>query len=249
MDIHWAQIMFTVLAALSAGVLAITAGTALLGMGGKVQLPGATISVASLLLGGIASLAYLGHPERAFGVFANLRSSVTEGAIALVGALLIAVAYLVKVKRKSEIGKILPVISILFPVGMMEALSRFYYMPDRPVWIGILLFFTCLVLAGLLGTSTVYLLARFLNDSLRVRRVCGWGALLTFVIGAALIFGSFKVLNPQPGGGNGHGESPGFAEQSSPGGGQQSSPSHNETGGNGSDGSGVGETPSFLEQH
>jgi DMSO reductase anchor subunit len=234
----WAQILFTVLAALSAGVLAITAGAALCGKGNRLQQPGAIITVASLLLGGVASLSYLGHPERIFAVFANLASALTQGTIALALSLAVAVTYLVKVRRHSQVSRSFAAVSVICAVAMMVVLSRFYIMPDRPALTGILLLASSFALAGFLGSFTVFILVLFGKESSRVRSGFALCAVLTFVACAVLLVGASRammVVPPLPGGGNGVGgaAAPVFLEHNSNGGGS---------------GYGEGGTPAFLDQ-
>jgi uncharacterized membrane protein YgcG len=132
---------------------------------------------------------------------------------------------------------------------MMLVLSRFYYMPDRPLWYGALFACTALFLAAFLGSAVVYFLSMALHEKNIVSQSCRWSAAVTCAIAVVLSFESFKVLRMASAAGIESGSQTGSGFQ---GGSSNSTGSGSKNGtDNGSgkgDDSGYGTTPSFLQE-
>ena len=107
MELQWPLIVFTTLVAWSAGLFGTQALMAVFGVGKKAQVPAWVCSAVLLAAGGIAVFFHLEHWERIFNGFGHLTSGITQELIAIVVLAVVAVAYLV-LMRKSDDGASVP---------------------------------------------------------------------------------------------------------------------------------------------
>ena len=107
MELQWPLILFTTLVAWSAGLFGTQALMAVFGVGKKAQVPAWVCSAVLLAAGGIAVFFHLEHWERIFNGFGHLTSGITQELIAIVVLAVVAVAYLV-LMRKSDDGASVP---------------------------------------------------------------------------------------------------------------------------------------------
>ena len=99
MELQWPLILFTTLVAWSAGLFGTQALLAAGGHAKKAQMPAWVASAVLLAAGGIAVFFHLEHWERIFNGFGHLTSGITQELIAIVALAVVAVAYLVMMRR------------------------------------------------------------------------------------------------------------------------------------------------------
>lgn len=136
MELQWPLIIFTTLVAWSAGLFATQCALALKGEGAKVQMSAWITSAVLLVVGGVAVFFHLEHWERIFNGFGHLTSGITQELIAIVVLAVVAVVYLVFL-RKSEDGKMpawICVVGIAVAAVLVIVMAHSYIMAARPAW-------------------------------------------------------------------------------------------------------------------
>ena len=162
MELQWPLILFTTLVAWSAGLFGTQALMAVFGVGKKAQVPAWVVSAVLLAAGGIAVFFHLEHWERIFNGFGHLTSGITQELIAIVVLAVVAVAYLV-LMRKSDDGASVPKwlawLSVALSVALVAIMAHSYTMAARPAWDSILWILYVLGNACVLGPATFALLS------------------------------------------------------------------------------------------
>ena len=162
MELQWPLILFTTLVAWSAGLFGTQALMAVLGVGKKAQVPAWVASAVLLAAGGIAVFFHLEHWERIFNGFGHLTSGITQELIAIVVLAVVAVAYLV-LMRKSDDGASVPKwlawVSVALSVVLVAVMAHSYTMAARPAWDSVLWILYVLGNACVLGPATFLLLS------------------------------------------------------------------------------------------
>ena len=161
MELQWPLILFTTLVAWSAGLFGTQALMAVFGVGKRAQVPAWVASAVLLAAGGIAVFFHLEHWERIFNGFGHLTSGITQELIAIVVLAVVAVAYLVML-RKSEDGasapKWLAWTSVALSVVLVAVMAHSYTMAARPAWDSVLWILYVLGNACVLGPATFRLI-------------------------------------------------------------------------------------------
>ena len=163
MELQWPLIIFTTLVAWSAGLFGTQALMAAFGTGKRAQVPAWICSAVLLAAGGIAVFFHLEHWERIFNGFGHLTSGITQELIAIVVLAVVAVAYLV-LMRKSDDGASVPKwlawASVALSVALVAVMAHSYTMAARPAWDSVLWILYVLGNACVLGPATFRLLRR-----------------------------------------------------------------------------------------
>lgn len=157
MEIQWQLICFTLLICLGSGTFAVTGLLAVLGKAEEIRLPALALSLASMLVGGVASLFHVRHWERMFNGFGHLSSGITQEIIGLALVVIAIVIYFI-VSRKGTTPKWAGWMAIAVSVIMIAAMSHSYVMPSRPLWDNPLLYvyyFANFILFGGLAVAVI----------------------------------------------------------------------------------------------
>ena len=160
MELQWPLIVFTTLVAWSAGLFGTQALMAVFGVGKRAQVPAWVASAVLLAAGGIAVFFHLEHWERIFNGFGHLTSGITQELIAIVVLAVVAVAYLV-LMRKSDDGASVPKwlawVAVALSVVLVAVMAHSYTMAARPAWDSVLWILYVLGNACVLGPATFLL--------------------------------------------------------------------------------------------
>ncbi|MFR2247053.1 MAG: dimethyl sulfoxide reductase anchor subunit family protein [Eggerthella lenta] len=160
MELQWPLILFTTLVAWSAGLFGTQALMAVFGVGKRAQVPAWVASAVLLAAGGIAVFFHLEHWERIFNGFGHLTSGITQELIAIVVLAVVAVAYLV-LMRKSDDGASVPKwlawVAVALSVVLVAVMAHSYTMAARPAWDSVLWILYVLGNACVLGPATFLL--------------------------------------------------------------------------------------------
>ena len=160
MELQWPLILFTTLVAWSAGLFGTQALMAVFGVGKRAQVPAWVASAVLLAAGGIAVFFHLEHWERIFNGFGHLTSGITQELIAIVVLAVVAVAYLV-LMRKSDDGASVPKwlawVAVALSVVLVAVMAHSYTMAARPAWDSALWILYVLGNACVLGPATFLL--------------------------------------------------------------------------------------------
>lgn len=182
MELQWPLIAFTTLVAWSAGIFGTQALMSLGDHAKKSQTAAWVASAALLAIGGIAVFFHLEHWERIFNGFGHLTSGITQELIAIVVLAVIAVAYLVimrKSKDGSSVPKWLASISIAMCVVLVAVMAHSYTMAARPAWDSVLWILYVLGNACVLGPCTMAAIMAVREDDLKA-------ITLPTIVGAAI---------------------------------------------------------------
>ena len=160
MELQWPLILFTTLVAWSAGLFGTQALMAVFGVGKRAQVPAWVASAVLLAAGGIAVFFHLERWERIFNGFGHLTSGITQELIAIVVLAVVAVAYLV-LMRKSDDGASVPKwlawVAVALSVVLVAVMAHSYTMAARPAWDSVLWILYVLGNACVLGPATFLL--------------------------------------------------------------------------------------------
>ena len=160
MELQWPLILFTTLVAWSAGLFGTQALMAVFGVVKRAQVPAWVASAVLLAAGGIAVFFHLEHWERIFNGFGHLTSGITQELIAIVVLAVVAVAYLV-LMRKSDDGASVPKwlawVAVALSVVLVAVMAHSYTMAARPALDSVLWILYVLGNACVLGPATFLL--------------------------------------------------------------------------------------------
>jgi anaerobic dimethyl sulfoxide reductase subunit C (anchor subunit) len=157
MEVQWQLIFFTLLVCLGSGTFATCGLLAIFGKDAEIRLPALVVSLAAMIIGGIASLFHVQHWERMFNGFGHLASGITQEIIGLALVCIAIVVYFV-VSRKGKTPKWAGWMAIVISIIMIIAMAHSYVLPSRPLWDSPLLYVYYLANFILLGGLTVALL-------------------------------------------------------------------------------------------
>ena len=130
MELQWPLILFTTLLAWSAGLFATQCIYALRGTGAKAQMPAWIVSAVLLVVGGIAVFFHLEHWERIFNGFGHITSGITQELIAIVVLAVVAVIYLVYLrKNEGAAPKWIAIVGIVVSVVLLSRSSPSWVRP------------------------------------------------------------------------------------------------------------------------
>ena len=185
MELQWPLILFTTLVAWSAGLFGTQALLAAGGHAKKSQTPAWVASAVLLAAGGIAVFFHLEHWERIFNGFGHLTSGITQELIAVVALAVVAVAYLI-VMRRSDDGATVPKwlcwASVAVCAVLVAVMAHSYTMAARPAWDSVLWILYVLGNACALGPCTMALIMAAAGDE---TAPAGLPALAGAALGAA----------------------------------------------------------------
>ena len=136
MEIQWSLVLFTALTGLAAWLFICVAADEFLGRAKKAAFPAAAASLVIAIVGGLASVTHLSHPDRIMGALSHPTSGIFTEAV-LVGCLIVCVAiYLVLLKRGAgaTARKVVAVIGAVFGVLLSFMAGESYLMSARPNW-------------------------------------------------------------------------------------------------------------------
>ncbi|WP_080802048.1 dimethyl sulfoxide reductase anchor subunit family protein [Arabiibacter massiliensis] len=182
MELQWPLIVFTTLVAWSAGLFGTQALMALRGAGKKSQMTAWAASAVLLVVGGVAVFFHLEHWERIFNGFGHLTSGITQELIAIVVLAVVAVAYLVMMRKSSDgasVPKWLAGVSIAVCVVLVAVMAHSYTMAARPAWDSVLWILYVIGNACVLGPCTMAVIMSLKGDDAKP-------VALPALIGAAL---------------------------------------------------------------
>ncbi len=167
MELQWPLILFTTLVAWSAGLFGTQALLAAGGHAKKAQTPAWIASAVLLAAGGIAVFFHLEHWERIFNGFGHITSGITQELIAIVALAVVAVAYLVTMRR-SEDGATVPKwlcwVAVAVCAALAVVMAHSYTMAARPAWDSVLWILYVLGNACALGPCTMALIMAAVGD-------------------------------------------------------------------------------------
>lgn len=189
MELQWPLIIFTTLVAWSAGVFGTQALLAWGGNAKKAQMPAWITAAVLLVVGGISVFFHLEHADRIFNGFGHLTSGITQELIMIVIVAVIAVIYLV-LMRKSEDGASVPkwlcALAVVACVALVCIMASSYVMAARPAWNSFAWVLYVLGNACILGPATVAAIMALKGDELApVGMPALIGALIGLVTAAA----------------------------------------------------------------
>ena len=197
MEIQWSLVLFTALTGMGGCMFACVAADEFLGRAKAAAFPAALVSLIIAVVGGLASVTHLSHPDRIMGALSHPTSGIFTEAL-LVGCLCVCVVvYLVLLKREVGAGarKVVAVIGAVFGVLLSFMAGESYLMEARPNWcsqllpLGYLLtavpegIAAYLVIGGVLGAAgaAAYVLWAGPADGVQ------WALLAVAVIGAGVV--------------------------------------------------------------
>lgn len=186
MELQWPLILFTTLVAWSAGLFASQCLVALKHPGRAGQVTAWVASAVLLAAGGIAVFLHLEHWERIFNGFGNPTSGITQELIAIVVLAVVAIAYLVYL-RKNE-GKVpswLAIVGIVVSCLLVAVMAHSYMMVARPAWNTPLWVIAVIGNACVLGTATMAAIDQISNAEEAALAFSGVMALAGSVANAA----------------------------------------------------------------
>ena len=135
MELQWELIIFTTLVAWCAGLFASQCVLALKGGAAKAQMPAWIVSAALLVVGGVAVFFHLQHWERIFNGFGHLSSGITQELIAIVVLAVVAVIYLVLLRKgNGRVPSWIAVLGIIVSAVLVFVMAHSYMMAARPAW-------------------------------------------------------------------------------------------------------------------
>jgi anaerobic dimethyl sulfoxide reductase subunit C (anchor subunit) len=160
MSIEWSLVFFTLFAGLAAGVFVMIAfiewkvlAPKQIGLGEalkpadeakirsaailrQIRFPGAVLTLAALIIGGVSSVLHLGHPERIFGALEKPGSGIFLEAILICLFGLIVIFYIAALRRGASdiVCRLLATLGAIPALTLAFALGATYAMPSRPAW-------------------------------------------------------------------------------------------------------------------
>ncbi|WP_080801952.1 dimethyl sulfoxide reductase anchor subunit family protein [Arabiibacter massiliensis] len=170
MELQWPLIVFTTLVAWSAGLFASQSLMALVGAGKKSQMTAWVASAVLLAVGGVAVFFHLEHWERIFNGFGHLTSGITQELIAIVVLAVVAVVYLVMMRKSSDgasVPKWLAGVSIAACVILVAVMAHSYTMAARPAWDSVLWILYVLGNACVLGPCAMAVIMSLKGDDVK----------------------------------------------------------------------------------
>lgn len=158
MEIQWSLVLFTALTGTAGWLLASVAVAELTGCLRKAALPAVAAAVALLVLGGLASVTHLSHPERMLEALNHPTSGIFVEAVLVGVTIVLAVIYAVMAQRKASeaAAKTVAVAAAVVGVALSFMAGASYMMEAHANWN------TVLLPLGYLGTVIPAGIALFL---------------------------------------------------------------------------------------
>lgn len=133
MAVQWPLILFTTFIAWCCGLFASQSILMLKGEAKKAQMPAWIVSAILLVVGGICVFFHLQHWERIFNGFGHITSGITQELIGIVLLAVIAIIYLVYLRR-GDMKKWVPIVGIILSAALVIVMAHSYLMAARPAW-------------------------------------------------------------------------------------------------------------------
>ena len=114
------------------------------------------VSAVLLIIAGVTVFLHLEHWERIFNGFGHLTSGITQELIAIVVLAVVAIIYLVFLRRDN--GKVpawLAIVSVVVSVVLIFVMGHSYMMEARPAWNNVMWVVSLLGAACIMGPATV----------------------------------------------------------------------------------------------
>lgn len=165
MELQWPLILFTTFIAWSAGLFATQCLYALRGKGEKTQMAAWIVAAVLLVAGGIAVFMHLQHWERIFNGFGHITSGITQELIFIVVLAIVAIVYLVQLRKNDAPAKGTAIVGIIVSVVLVCVMGHSYMMPSRPTWDTVLQVLSLIGASCLLGPATFAFLASLKDDA------------------------------------------------------------------------------------
>ena len=109
-----------------------------------------------LVVGGIAVFFHLEHWERIFNGFGHITSGITQELIAIVVLAVVAVIYLVYLrKNEGAAPKWIAIVGIVVSVVLLLVMAHSYMMPARPAWDSVFQIISIVGAACVMGPATM----------------------------------------------------------------------------------------------
>lgn len=158
MELQLPLILFTTLIAWSAGLFATQCVCSVKNVCQNCQLPAWICSAALLALSGLAVFTHLEHWERIFNGFGHLTSGITQELIAIVVLAVIAIAYLVFLRKGDRVPVWLAVLGAAMSLVLVAVCGHSYVMAARPAWDSIIEVLSLVGASCVLGLLTMMVL-------------------------------------------------------------------------------------------
>jgi DMSO reductase anchor subunit len=194
MEIQWELILFTTFLAWSAGLFGAQALAAIFGQAKKAQLVSWVVAAIFLVVGGVAVFLHLQHWERIFNGFGHLTSGITQELIAIVVFAVVAIIYLIFMRRSEDgasVPKWLAYLAVAISAILVIVMAYSYVMSARPAWDSFIWVAYVLGNSLVLGPATLAVIAALKGET-GFKQIGMWalvGALANLVF--ALIYAIF----------------------------------------------------------
>ena len=198
MDIQWSLVLFTAIASCGTWVSVGVAVDELRGLTQRTNLTASALALVLAVVGGIASVTHLSHPDRIMAVLSHPTPGIFLEAL-LIGLFIAAVAvYVILLKRDASAGarKAVAVLAAVIGIVFSFASGYSYMMEARATWNTIALPLGYMGFGAASGLSLYLLLAACKKESVEAVKLAGWetviGGVLALVV--ALVCGGLAPL-------------------------------------------------------
>lgn len=137
MELQWPLILFTTFVAWCAGLFATQCVMAYKKAAPKTQVISWVTAAVLLVIGGISVFLHLEHWERIFNGFGHITSGITQELIAIVVLAVVAVVYIIFLRKSDDGGSVprwLAIVGIVVSAILVVVMAHSYMMPARPAW-------------------------------------------------------------------------------------------------------------------
>ena len=191
MDIQWSLVLFTAIASCGTWVSVGVAVDELRGLTQRTNLVASVLALVLAVVGGIASVTHLSHPDRIMAVLSHPTAGIFLEAL-LIGLFIAAVAvYVILLKRDASAGarKAVAVLAAVIGIVFSFASGYSYMMEARTTWNTITLPLGYLGFGAASGLSLYLLLVACKKESAEAVKLAG----LETVIGGVLALDSLGI--------------------------------------------------------
>lgn len=159
MAIQYSLVVFTVLTGIAGWLFACVAVNSFIGKTRKVDSIAAIVALVLLVVGGLASVTHLSHPDRILGALGHPTSGIFVEALLTGLAIVFIVAYIFLAKRNNTAGKLLAVLGAAAGVALSFMAGLSYVMSSIPAWNTVMLPVAYCSTAALVGIGFYLALA------------------------------------------------------------------------------------------
>ena len=188
MSTQWSLVLFTALTGLAGWMFVCIAVDEFLGKTKKTAVMASAVAIIVAVVGGVASVTHLAHPENIMNVFGHPTEGIFLEAL-LVGLMcLCGIIYLVLAKREASAGarKAFAILAALFGVLLSFFAGKSYMMASIPAWDSILLPLGYLGTAIPGGVAAYLLVAGAQKEDAEAVKTYGKFLAIAGVVGAVL---------------------------------------------------------------